>query len=34
MYKKDVENDRYNFRVQLTNFEELVKNYKGKICEN
>lgn len=29
--KKDVENDRYKFGVQLTNFEELVKNYKGKI---
>ena len=28
--KKDVENDRYKFGVQLTNFEELVKNYKGK----
>ena len=29
--KKDVENNRYKFGVQLTNFEELLKNYNGKI---
>ncbi len=29
--KKDVENNRIKFGVQLTNFEELLKNYNGKI---
>tara|TARA_B000000565_G_scaffold255828_1_gene238205 strand:+ start:4785 stop:5372 length:588 start_codon:yes stop_codon:yes gene_type:complete len=29
--KKDVENNRTKFGVQLTNFEELLKNYNGKI---